>query len=280
MKNNLPTNQTNFLLYTGNDGKVNVEVFLKDEMVWLTQKAIGVLFGKSKATISEHLKKIYAEGELAMASTVRKFRTVEAEGSRKVERDLEFSDIHHRCAIRLKGYDYSQDGLYFVTICTQNRECIFGKIIDDCRGTNHCALNEYGRIAEKEWIKTPEIRSNIYLDVFVIMPNHIHGIIRINGGPVGADCNTPLPYTPLPTPQPPNMNQSSFKSPSNNIGAIIRGYKSSVTKQINILRNQPGVPVWQRNYYEHIIRDEKSYHQISEYIKTNPLKWQDDKYYA
>jgi len=106
-------------------------------------------------------------------------------------------DIHHRCAIRLKGYDYSQAGLYFVTICTQNRECIFGEIIDDCRGTMICALNEYGRIAEKEWNKTPEIRSNIYLDVFVIMPNHIHGIIRINGGPVGAYCNTPLPYTPL-----------------------------------------------------------------------------------
>jgi len=180
-------------------------------------------------------------------------------------------DIHHRRSIRLKGYDYSQAGLYFVTICTQDRECIFGEIIDDCRGTMHRALNEYGRIAEKEWIKTSEIRSNIHLDVFVIMPNHIHGIIRINGDPVGAYCNTPLS---------PNMNQSSFKSPSNNIGAIIRGYKSSVTKQINILRNKPGVPVWQRNYYGHIIRDKKSYHQISEYIQTNPLKWRDDKYYA
>jgi len=79
MKNNLPDKQSNFLLYTGNDGKVNIEVFLQDETIWLTQKAIGMLFGKSKATISEHLKKIYAEGELAMGSTVRKFRTVQAE---------------------------------------------------------------------------------------------------------------------------------------------------------------------------------------------------------
>jgi len=70
-----------------------------------------------------------------------------------------------------------------------------------------------------------------------------------------------------------------FKSPSQTIGAIIRGYKSSVTKQINTLREMPGVPVWQRNYYEHIICDEKSYHKISEYIINNPIHWQDDKYY-
>ena len=85
-KNNLPDKQSSFLLYTGNDGRVNVEVFLKDETVWLTQKAIGKLFGKSKATISEHLKKIYIEGELEMDSTVRKFRTVQTEGNRQVKR--------------------------------------------------------------------------------------------------------------------------------------------------------------------------------------------------
>jgi hypothetical protein len=79
-----------FLLYTRNDGKINVDVFVQDETIWLTQKAIGNLFGKSKATISEHLKKIYAEGELQMDSTVRNFRTVQAEGSRQVERDLEY----------------------------------------------------------------------------------------------------------------------------------------------------------------------------------------------
>ncbi len=89
-ENNLPDNQSNFILYTGNDGKVNVDVFVQDETIWLTQKAIGNLFGKSKATISEHLKKIYAEGELQMDSTVRNFRTVQAEGSRQVERDLEY----------------------------------------------------------------------------------------------------------------------------------------------------------------------------------------------
>ena len=89
-------------------------------------------------------------------------------------------DIHHRGSIRLKGYDYSQAGLYFITICTQNRKCIFGKIIDNAKGTMICILNEYGRIAEREWIKTLQMRPNIHLDVFVIMPNHIHGIIKIN----------------------------------------------------------------------------------------------------
>ena len=84
MKNNLPDKQSNFLLYTGNDGKVNIEVFLENETVWLTQKAIGELFGKSKATISEHLKKIYAEGKLEMNSTVRKFLTVQTEGPRQL----------------------------------------------------------------------------------------------------------------------------------------------------------------------------------------------------
>lgn len=86
-KRDIVKQQSDFILYTGNDGKVNVDVFVQDETIWLTQNAIGKLFGKSKATISEHLKKIYAEGELEMGSTVRKFRTVQEEGSRQVELD-------------------------------------------------------------------------------------------------------------------------------------------------------------------------------------------------
>ncbi|MEZ6156155.1 MAG: RhuM family protein [Candidatus Scalinduaceae bacterium] len=109
-KNNLPDKQSNFFLYTGNDGKVNIEVFMQDETVWLTQKAIGELFGKSKAIISEHLKKIYAEGELEMESTVRKFRTVQAEGSRKVERGLEFYNLNAIISVgyRVNSYQATQ----------------------------------------------------------------------------------------------------------------------------------------------------------------------------
>jgi len=178
-------------------------------------------------------------------------------------------DIHHRRSIRLKEYDYSQAGLYFITICTQNRLRLFGEIVDDGRGPTICALNEYGRIAEKEWIKTSKMRPNIRLDIFVIMPNHMHGIIEINEIVDGRGTMHRAPTTV----------EQFGKPTSNTIPTIIRGYKASVTKQINILRNQPGVPVWQRNYYEHIIHDEKSFHQISQYIQTNPLKWQDDKYY-
>jgi putative transposase len=184
-------------------------------------------------------------------------------------------DIHRRRSIRLKGYDYSQAGLFFITISMKNRLCLFGEIVDDGRGTMHRALNKYGRIAEKEWTKTSEIRPNIRLDEFVIMPNHMHGIIEINEIADGRDtmhCKGTMHRAPT--------VEQFGKPTSNTIPTIIRGYKSSVTKQINILRNQPGVPVWQRNYYEHIIRNEKSYYQISEYIQTNPLKWQDDQYYV
>ncbi len=177
-------------------------------------------------------------------------------------------DIHHRKSIRLQGYDYSQAGLYFITICTQNRLCLFGEIVDDVRGTTICALNEYGRIAEKEWIKTSKMRPNIRLDVFVIMPNHAHGIIEINEIADGRGTMHRAPTV-----------EQFGKPTSNTIPTIIRGYKSSVTKQINRLREMPGVPVWQRNYYEHIIRDKKTYHKISEYIINNPIHWQDDKYY-
>ncbi len=199
-------------------------------------------------------------------------------------------DKHHRRSIRLKGYDYSQAGLYFITICTKNRECIFGKIENGIM-----EINDYGKIANDEWLKTASIRENVELDEYVIMPNHIHGIIILvetNGKDtagrgdetgVRAYGDTTQPtlskvraYSE--TPQP--VSTSSFQSPSNNIGSIIRGFKSAVTKRINDFQNTPGSTVWQRNYYEHIIRNEKSYSRISEYIRTNPLKWQEDKYYA
>lgn len=139
-------------------------------------------------------------------------------------------------------------------------------------------LNDFGNIARAEWLRTSEIRDNVVLDEFVIMPNHMHAIFMIKpmgAGRVGAYRNTP-PHRNTPpqcdTPQPP-----TFKSPSNTVGAIVRGFKSAVTKQINMMRNLPGVPVWQRNYYEHIIRDEESLHRVREYIMLNPQKWEDDR---
>jgi len=218
--------------------------------------------------------------------------------------------IHHRRSIRLSGYDYAQAGAYFITICTHNRACLFGKIID-----GEMILNNAGEIAYQEWVKTPQLRPHITLDVFVVMPNHMHGIIVINGrgelhSPNNHKSHPPNNPNTLHSPNNPNQSRSPnnpnnphspnipnqsyspdddimankgecnspLRSPSNTIGAIVRGYKSAVTKQINLLNNNGSV--WQRNYYEHIIRNEQAYQTISVYIMNNPLKWNDDKFYA
>lgn len=198
--------------------------------------------------------------------------------------------IHHRRSIRLKAYDYSQAGLYFITICVQDKLYLFGKV-----EKGEMVLNEYGKIAYNEWLKTPEIRNNVELDVFVVMPNHIHGIIILTDarrGELHSPVNTHELHSPVNTHElhsSVNTNllktfykmgecKSPLRAPSNNIGAIVRGYKSAVTKQLNLLNI--GCTVWQRNYYEHIIRNEQSYYAISEYIINNPAKWNNDKFYT
>jgi len=176
-------------------------------------------------------------------------------------------NIHHRHSIRLKGYDYSQAGAYFITICVQDRAHLFGKITD-----GEMVLNEMGQIAYDEWLKTSVLRKNVQLDVFVIMPNHIHGIIMFHGR---GELHSPINNQHMNIPGECN---SPLRGPSDNIGAIVRGYKSSVTKRLNLLNF--GYAVWQRNYWEHIIRDEKLYQTISNYIIVNPSKWADDKFYT
>ena len=133
MNNNLPDKQTHFLFYTGNDGKVNVEVFLKDETIWLTQKAIGKLFGKSKATISEHLKKIYAEGELQIDSTVRKYRTLQREGTRQVERDLEYYNLDAIISVAYRVNSYQATQFRIWATRTLKEFIIKGFVLDDER---------------------------------------------------------------------------------------------------------------------------------------------------
>ena len=155
-------------------------------------------------------------------------------------------------------------------------------------------LNEFGIIARNEWMKSSEIRSEIELDEFIIMPNHIHGIVRINNpnpSNVGAYGNTPggenndrtVAHSKTHNDEQEDHNRAYFhtplRSPSKSIGAMVRGYKSSVTTQINILRNSPQFPVWQRNYYEHIIRNDESYETIKNYILNNPSNWINDQLY-
>jgi len=184
---------------------------------------------------------------------------------------------HHRRSIRLKGYDYSQAGLYFITICTQNRACLFGRIENGVM-----ILNEYGQIAYNEWMKTTEIRNNVELCDFVVMPNHIHGIIRLLGRGESHSSQSHSSQSHLPqshssqSHSPHNMGVcvTPLRSPSQTIGAIVRGYKSSVTKQLGLLGFRK--KIWQRNYHERIIRDERSFMKISEYIINNPANWNND----
>ncbi|MBO6794374.1 MAG: hypothetical protein JJ895_10725 [Balneolaceae bacterium] len=246
----------------------------------------------------------------------------------------------NRRSIRLQSWNYAWPGYYFITICTKNFEHTFGEVQHGIM-----KLNSFGEIAQQEWIKTREIRDNVLLDEFVIMPNHMHGIIRIiDKGPsrdsvqayregseiVRAYRDTPVlpnrdmfefpnrntPIHPRDKPQLPNRDKPanndrgkpsyqksnlplndkvvpenpnenninhqfpkrSFKSPSKNLGAIIRGYKAAVTTRINKSRKVKGMHVWHRNYYEHIIRNEAALHSIRYYIKDNPEKWEMDRF--
>jgi REP element-mobilizing transposase RayT len=168
---------------------------------------------------------------------------------------------YHRRSIRLQGYDYTQSGAYFVTLCTHQRDCLFATISVD----GELILNDVGRIVEEEWCRSAEIRKEIELDTFAVMPNHLHGIVVISRADVvGATGRSPLPpVRPGPA--------------SHSLGALIAGFKSATTKRINLLRKTPGQPVWQRNYYEHIVRNERDLNAIRIYIENNPMNWALDR---
>ena len=215
-------------------------------------------------------------------------------------------NIHHRRSIRLKGYDYSQAGLYFVTICCENMEHRFGIIEND-----EMILNEFGTVAYNEWAKLPDRFANFELDVFQMMPNHMHGIIVLNDA-VGAtlavapnnetDKTVGAGFTPaqndgnnlniepqtkgqpqgLPLQQNTGDNNRTTARVAPTIGDIVGAYKSLVANaclDIYKMKNETMGKLWQRNYHEHIIRNEQSYQTISEYIINNPAKWKDDKFY-
>lgn len=170
----------------------------------------------------------------------------------------------NRKTIRLQGYDYSKNGWYFVTFCIKNFEERLGIISDE----GIFIPNELGVITESEWKKIPNIRPNVELDIFQIMPNHFHAIIVI-----GSKANLPnivrFPDT--------NNPIAEFKSPVKTIGSIIRGFKGASTKKIRLISNNLDDKIWQYNYFERIIRDENELNRIRQYIDRNPQKWQDDK---
>ena len=178
---------------------------------------------------------------------------------------------HHRRSIRLPGYDYTQPGAYFVTFVAHDRECLFGDVVDGVM-----RLNAFGEIVREEWFRTAVVRPYVMLapDEFVVMPNHIHGIIWITGGrgdPVGR------PYDPVGRPHDNDRDDQRSHGPAaGSVGAIIGQIKSIAAKRINALRGTPAAPVWGRNYYEHIIRYETSLNRIRRYIAANPSQWAED----
>ena len=164
-------------------------------------------------------------------------------------------NLPNRKSIRLKDYDYSSSGAYFVTICTKNREEIFGSV-GVVRGQPKMILNNLGKIVESVWQSLPQ-HHPVELDQFQIMPNHIHMIIIIGSRLTGGSRPAPTLGTTL--------------------GTILGLFKSTTTKQIRIMVNNPQFPVWQRNYYEHIIRNDQDLEKISQYIIDNPQMWERDR---
>ena len=182
-------------------------------------------------------------------------------------------NIHHRRSIRLKEYDYSQAGLYFITICVKNNACLFGKMTD-----GQICLSAIGAIADVLWYEIKNHAINIELHEYVVMPNHIHGIIEIiTDDGVGATHALPV-QSQLPVQSPPPQSQSRFQNQGKNtISSIVGSYKSAVSKHAHRLGFAEFA--WQRNYWENIIRSSNDHARIAQYIINNPLNWNEDKFY-
>ena len=167
-----------------------------------------------------------------------------------------FRNKYQIASNRLECWDYTAPGHYFITICIKNMQCLFGRIIN-----GRMQLSPIGKIIADEWQKTEAIRPNVNLDQWIIMPNHIHGIIII---------------TERKKVQTSRRDVSTCLRP-NSLGSIVGQFKSVCTKRIWAAGYHDFR--WQRNYHDHIIRNEKSLNRIRQYIQNNPLKWELDEYY-
>ncbi len=179
--------------------------------------------------------------------------------------------IHHRRTIRVYERDYSAIGTYFITMCTMERERIFGDIHND-----HVILNKFGQCAREFWRAIPEHFPFVNIDTFVIMPDHMHGILKFCGntdagrgdtgtvlGDEGTACRAPTTDT----------HRQFGRGIPRSLSSVIGSYKSAVTKRINDIRNTRGQPIWQRNYHERIIRDDAALQNMRQYIANNPKQW-------
>ncbi len=183
---------------------------------------------------------------------------------------------HHRRSIRLKGYDYTQAGAYFITMCAHQRIHMFGEVVN-----GEMILNDTGKIARDEWFKTAAIRPYVKLheDEFVIMPNHAHGIIWI-ADEVGTRRRRVLDGEEQRARErhaPTERTEKFGKPVKGSVPTILRAYKSAVTYGIHSAQNMRGAILWQSNYYEHIVRNDRELNNIRWYIVNNPLNWQLDR---
>lgn len=173
---------------------------------------------------------------------------------------------HHRRSIRLQRYDYASPGAYFITVCVQHRECLLGHVVD-----GEMQLNVCGHIVDDFWEMVPAhfaggARTLVAVDAHVTMPNHIHAIVVITGaGEDGEGAAT----APL------RRTDTMIARPK--LGRIVAFFKYQTTKMINEVQDTPGARFWQRNHWEHVIRDERAYRKIRQYVENNPARWELDR---
>jgi putative transposase len=175
---------------------------------------------------------------------------------------------HHRRSIRLPQYDYAQPGVYFVTICTHEHECVLGEVVDDVM-----ILNDWGIVTNQFWNEVAAHFRGVAIDAHVIMPNHAHAnIVIVSDNTRRGEVSSPSAATIRAT-EPGGVSPPLQPA----LGQIVSYYKYQTTKAINLMRGMPGAKFWQRNYWEHVIRNEAEMDRIREYIETNPARWSDDQ---
>lgn len=174
------------------------------------------------------------------------------------------SNLPQRRSVRLPGYNYAGHGAYFVTICTENHKCLFGKIAED-----KIMLNTIGMIVESCWSKIPSHFSDVELDQFIVMPNHLHGIIFITADKTGTACRAPT--------DPASRNMRFGCPAAASLPTIIGSFKSAVSRTLNQTVKRTSKSIWQRGYFEHVIRNNESLDKIRKYIIDNPFHWTLDR---
>jgi len=180
---------------------------------------------------------------------------------------------HHRHSIRLPQYDYSQSGVYFVTICTHERECMLGEVVDGAMN-----LNDRGAVVDRFWDEVSARFHGVAIDVHVVMPNHVHANVVVLHRPIRRGEVASPTMAQARTAEPGGEIVDRATPPLQpTLGQIVAYYKYQTTKAINLMRGMPGAKFWQRNYWEHVIRNEAEMHRIREYVETNPAHWAADR---